>query len=190
MLLYVDRVRFDGVDIQRGIPAICFSTAAKMREREKSEYALGGFGTGEVLDPFVPPVISNDDHHIPDEETVEGFNLKISDLFSKFEDLKETLEEKIDTACTKFPDDSSILEWRQKLKFMFRVADPERVSDMHPVTHDDEAVNPEKFHQENFENLGNDYISLGLDSQWWDLTQTREEINKSFELFTSKKKKF
>ncbi|KAI3753354.1 hypothetical protein L2E82_25405 [Cichorium intybus] len=125
-----------------------------MREREKSEYALGGFGTGEVLDPFVPPVISNDDHHISDEETVEGFNLKISDLFSKFEDLKETLEEKIDTAY------------------------PERVSDTHPVTHDDETVNPEKSHQENVENLEDNMRKHAVEVEVAEFQKLPEEEHK------------
>ncbi|KAI3690936.1 hypothetical protein L2E82_49149 [Cichorium intybus] len=49
-LLYLEWLRFDGVDVERGRPSICCWNASTMRLREELEMASGGFGMGVIQD--------------------------------------------------------------------------------------------------------------------------------------------
>ncbi|KAI3674262.1 hypothetical protein L2E82_52475 [Cichorium intybus] len=49
-LLYLEGLRFDGVDVERGRPYICCWNASTMRLREELEMASGPFGMGVIQD--------------------------------------------------------------------------------------------------------------------------------------------
>ncbi|KAI3701079.1 hypothetical protein L2E82_45722 [Cichorium intybus] len=49
-LLYLEGLRFDGVDVERGRPSICCWNASTMRLREELEMASGPFGMGVIQD--------------------------------------------------------------------------------------------------------------------------------------------
>ncbi|KAI3779049.1 hypothetical protein L2E82_08497 [Cichorium intybus] len=49
-LLYLEGLRFDGVDVERGRPSICCWNASTMRLREELEMASGPFGMGVIHD--------------------------------------------------------------------------------------------------------------------------------------------
>ncbi|KAI3750734.1 hypothetical protein L2E82_21506 [Cichorium intybus] len=50
VLLYLEGLRFDGVDVERGRPSICCWNASTMRLCEDLEMASGGFGMGVIRD--------------------------------------------------------------------------------------------------------------------------------------------
>ncbi|KAI3778865.1 hypothetical protein L2E82_08253 [Cichorium intybus] len=50
MLLYLEGLRFDGVDVERGQPSICCWNASTMRLHEELEMASGPFGMGVIQD--------------------------------------------------------------------------------------------------------------------------------------------
>ncbi|KAI3790594.1 hypothetical protein L2E82_03751 [Cichorium intybus] len=92
-LLYLEGLRFDGVDVEKGRPSICCWNASTMRLREELEMASGPFGMGVI-------------HEIVGrEETQEGLITSINDMLIDFEYMRNKIEDKLSVAIGKFPDD-------------------------------------------------------------------------------------
>ena len=74
-LLYVDRVKFDLLQVQRTRPTISYWTSEMIRLREDFEQEEGGFGLREVNGPYVEEVenVSDDD-----ESVDEGISSDVS----------------------------------------------------------------------------------------------------------------
>ncbi|KAL4564718.1 hypothetical protein LXL04_028786 [Taraxacum kok-saghyz] len=131
-LLYVDGLRFERMDVPRTRPAICFWSSEMIRVREDYEMIDGGFGLGEVNGKFVEDFvdISDDDEEDREyEEEVqeeveedsevesceESFEIKIKHMFERMEYILETLNELVDRAIERYPENQSFQNWKSKI---------------------------------------------------------------------------
>lgn len=69
-LLYLEGIRFDALELDRGLPAICYWNSATMRVREEMEQKTVGFGMGELQIPFTP-ASENDPDNNSENQNIE-----------------------------------------------------------------------------------------------------------------------
>ncbi|KAI3502545.1 hypothetical protein L1887_30679 [Cichorium endivia] len=103
-ILDSSRLRFDGVDVEKGRPYICCWNASTMRLREELEMASGPFGMGVIHD-----IVGR-------EETQEGLVTSINDMLVDFEYMRNKIEDKLSVAIGKFPDDPTFTTLKKKFK--------------------------------------------------------------------------
>ncbi|CAI9302230.1 unnamed protein product [Lactuca saligna] len=144
LLLYVESVRCDSVKIVRCRPAICCWSVDKLRERERVECRTIGLGMGELQDPFQfineasgtgnvgqEKVQGNDagdvrckGNHGDDifsgsGESVETTVSTIKEMYDMILQQKKVLEDKINDAVKKYPDNQLVKEWKNKVNDLF-----------------------------------------------------------------------
>nr|KAJ0218872.1 hypothetical protein LSAT_V11C300124030 [Lactuca sativa] len=142
LLLYVESVRCDSVKIVRCKPAICCWSVDKLRERERVECRTIGLGMGELQDPFqfvneasgtgnVGQEKGNDagdvrckGNHGDDifsgsGESVETTVKTIKEMYDMILQQKKVLEDKINDAVKKYPDNQLVKEWKNKVNDLF-----------------------------------------------------------------------
>ncbi|CAH1447243.1 unnamed protein product [Lactuca virosa] len=129
MLLYVDSFKFDHLQVTRKRPTIFYWTSEKIRFLKDILQENGGFGCGDVNEPYVEEECqeseyneeesggdedeSDGDEDLCDDDeedcdvnkvsVVEVYENKISYMYQKMEDLKKDLVVKIDEGVLKFP---------------------------------------------------------------------------------------
>nr|KAJ0209832.1 hypothetical protein LSAT_V11C400163580 [Lactuca sativa] len=144
LLLYVESVRCDSVKIARCRSAICCWNVDKLRERERVECRTIGLGMGELQDPF--QVINEasgtgnvgqekvqgndaggvrckgnqgDDIFSGSGESVETTVSTIKEMYDMILQQKKVLEDKINDAVKKYPDNQLVKEWKNKVNDLF-----------------------------------------------------------------------
>ncbi|CAI9300437.1 unnamed protein product [Lactuca saligna] len=113
LLLYVESVRCDSVKIVRCRPAICCWSVDKLRERERVECRTIGLGMGELQDPFQFINEASGTGNVG-QEKVQGNDA--GDVRCK---QKKVLEDKINDAVKKYPDNQLVKEWKNKVNDLF-----------------------------------------------------------------------
>ncbi|CAI9303599.1 unnamed protein product [Lactuca saligna] len=133
LVLYVESARYDSVKIVRGKPAICFWNVDKLCERERVECRTIGLSMGELQEPFQVINEASGTSNVG-QEKVQGNDaggVKISDrrckttisTIKEMHDMqvqqKKVLEEKINNAIKKYPENQLIKEWKNKVNDLF-----------------------------------------------------------------------
>ncbi|CAI9297322.1 unnamed protein product [Lactuca saligna] len=141
-LLYVESVRCESVKIVRGRPTICFWNVDKLRERERVECRTIGLGMGELQEPF--QVINeasgtsngNDAGGVKSSgrrckgnqgeeifsgsgESVEATISTIKEMYDILLQQKKVLEDKLNDAFKKYPENQLVKEWKNKVNDLF-----------------------------------------------------------------------
>ncbi|CAI9262025.1 unnamed protein product [Lactuca saligna] len=144
LLLYVESVRCDSVKIVRCRPAICCWNVDKLRKRKRVDCRTIGLGMGELQDPF--QVINEasgtgnvgqekvqgndaggvrckgnqgDDIFSGSGESVETTISTIKEMYDMILQQKKVLEDKINDAVKKYPDNQLVKEWKNKVNDLF-----------------------------------------------------------------------
>lgn len=94
-------------------------------------------------------------------------------MFSNVSDWKEILENKIDETIGKFPDDSDVIQWKNKFNEMFQAGSPHSDPDFFQADYTDIDLNAK-----------NDPSTEPL-SQWWLETPTKIALEQSILLVSS-----
>ncbi|CAI9293449.1 unnamed protein product [Lactuca saligna] len=115
--------------IVRCRPAICCWNVDKLRERERVECRTIGLGMGELQDPFQ---VINEASGIGNvgQEKVQGYDAGYvrckgnqgDDIFSgsgESVEQKKVLEDKINDAVKKYPENQLVKQWKHKLNDLF-----------------------------------------------------------------------
>ncbi|CAI9260113.1 unnamed protein product [Lactuca saligna] len=134
LLLYVESVRCDSVKIVQGRPAICFWNVDKLRERERVECRTIGLGMGELQEPFqvingssrTSNVVQEKVKRNQGEETFSGSGESVETIISSIKEMydmllqqKKVLEDKINDAVKKYPENQLVKEWKNKVNDLF-----------------------------------------------------------------------
>nr|KAJ0218877.1 hypothetical protein LSAT_V11C300140660 [Lactuca sativa] len=148
-LLYVESFRCDSVKIVRGRPAICIWNVDKLCERERVECRTIGLGMGEFQEPFQfineasgtsnvgqEKVQGNDAGGVTisdrrckgnqGEEIFSGSGESVETTISTIKEMhdmlvqqKKVLEDKINDAVKKYPENRLVKEWKNKVNDLF-----------------------------------------------------------------------
>ncbi|CAI9285833.1 unnamed protein product [Lactuca saligna] len=146
LLLYVESVRCDSMKIVRCRPAICCWNVDKLRERERVECRTIGLGMGELQDPFQVINEASETGNVGQEkvqgndaggvrckgnqgddifsgsgENVETTISTIKEMYDMILQQKKVLEDKINDAVKKYPDNQLVKEWKNKVNDLFTV---------------------------------------------------------------------
>nr|KAJ0228084.1 hypothetical protein LSAT_V11C100007160 [Lactuca sativa] len=117
LFLYVESVRCDSVKIVRCRPAICCWNVDKLRERERVECRTIGLGMGELQDPFQVINEASGNSNVG-QEKVQG-NQREEIFSGSGESVEKVLEDKIDDAVKKYPENQLFKEWKNKVNDLF-----------------------------------------------------------------------